>query len=147
MLYLLIGIISEHFFKFIFIFIFFKDLGKCFPVISFKCSERTAGRRKLSFLDLRRIVGIAIQSAAQSWRAQLSTTNIVLAEVFTADNWENRQVDAFSDYVRLRELDRHRLLVWSRRRDKKNLILTKIPLKRIYIYAYYKSVYILLSRL
>lgn len=76
--------------------------------LSFKCSECTAGRTKLSFQELRRIVGIAIQSAAQSWRAQLSTTNIVLAEVFTADNWENRQVDAFSDYVRLRELDRHR---------------------------------------
>lgn len=42
----------------------------------------------------------AIQSAvAQSPSTpQLSTTNIVvvLAEVFTADNWENRQVDAFS---------------------------------------------------
>lgn len=42
----------------------------------------------------------------------LSTTNIsVSAKAFTAtaaDNWENSQVDAFSDYVGLRELDRHR---------------------------------------
>lgn len=37
----------------------------------------------------------AIQSAVQSRRTRLSTTNIVLAEVFTANNWENRQVDVF----------------------------------------------------
>lgn len=66
-----------------------------------KCSGYTSYDRadKIKFSETT-IVSIAIQSVAQSWRPQLSTTNIVLAEVFTADNWENRQVDEFSDYVR-----------------------------------------------
>lgn len=81
------------------LFLYFQRLSKMF--FGDKCSGYTSYDRsdKIKFSETT-IVSIAIQSAAQSWRAQLSTTNIVLAEVFTADNWENRQVDAFSDYVR-----------------------------------------------
>lgn len=102
---------------------------------------------KLSFPEPLLQLSEPIQSAAQSRRAQLSTTNIVLAEVFTADNWENRQVDAFSDYVRLRELDRRRrttsihvYILYTEEKQTsswqaKNLILTKIPSWYVGIYT------------